>query len=116
MDLTTRSSTRRVLLTARDWLKVVVLVWLTCPGNQLLGAAEGVTVTVTHPAHPVLIRNEHNALSRIVVDVQGDQPVRLRAMHFSLDRTDALGDLDTLELFASGDRQGFSTGAPFGKP
>ncbi|MGE3406957.1 MAG: exo-alpha-sialidase [Pirellulales bacterium] len=97
----------------KDWL----LLWLTslavatciC-GNILRGqeAAKGLTATVTRPVHPVLIRNEHGPLMRVVVEVAEGVESRLSSLVFNLAGTDDLGDLDSLSLFDSGDKEAFS--------
>src|SRR6266566_384448 len=100
----------------QKWLTLAGLVGCSCVGNPFARAAgEGVTVTMSRRVHPVLIRNEHNILLQIVVEVQREKEVRLRAMHFALDRSDAVGDLASLALFATGDKQEFSPASPFGK-
>jgi sialidase-1 len=77
---------------------------------------EDVTVTTSRRVHPVLIRNEAGALLQIVVDVPRTKGVRLQAMHFTLDGTDDVGDLESLSLFATGDKREFATTTSFGKP
>ena len=100
----------------RRWLTLAGLLWCSCLGNPFAQAAgEGVTVTTLRGVHPVLIRNEHNILLQIVVDVQGEKEVRLKAMHFAFDKSDDVGDLASLGLFATGDKQEFSPTSPFGK-
>ena len=92
------------------------------------------TASAIQRVHPVLLRNDHNAVIQLVLEV-ASQPVRVTAFTFSLDGTDALQDLDSLRLFYSADqhpqqldrvRSGISfagnrralreqlTGAPFG--
>ncbi|MBI1917052.1 MAG: exo-alpha-sialidase [Planctomycetes bacterium] len=99
------------------WPTLAGLVWCSCVGSPIAQAAgEDVTVTMSRRVHPVLIRNEYNILLQIVVDVQCEKEVRLQAMHFLLDRSDDVGDLASLALFATGDKQEFSPTSPFGKP
>jgi len=100
----------------RQWLTLAGLVGCSCLGHPVARAAgEDATVTMARRVHPVLIRNEHNILLQIVVEVQREKEVHLRAMHFALDRSDAVGDLASLALFATGDKQEFSPTSPFGK-
>jgi len=80
------------------------------------GGGEDVAVTTSRRVHPVLIRNEAGALLQIVVEVQGAKDARLQAMHFTLEGTDDVGDLESLSLFATGDKLEFTTATPFGKP
>jgi sialidase-1 len=65
--------------------------------------------------HPLLIRNEHNSLLQIVIDVPRDD-LTLQTMQFALDGTDDVSDVETLELFATSDKLEFSPKVPFGKP
>ncbi len=53
--------------------------------------------------HPVLIRNEYNALLQVTLEVT-DSVLQVTAFHFSFDDTDNLEDIDSLQLFYSGDR------------
>jgi len=103
----------------RSLMTLAGLVGFSCLGNPFAQAfPEGIDITVTtsRRVHPILIRNEHNALLQIVVNVEGDKEVRLQAMHFALDGSDAVGDLDSLALFATGDKPAFSPASPCGKP
>jgi len=43
------------------------------------GALEELTAETRWRVHPVLIRNDHNALLQVLVDVKRNDPVRLRA-------------------------------------
>src|SRR5207302_1113359 len=78
-------------------------------------AGADVKVTTARPVHPVLIRNDHNPLLQIIVEVQGAKEERLKAIHFTLDRSDDVADLASLALFATGDKEVFAPVAPFGK-
>src|SRR5262249_10065172 len=101
----------------QKWLSLAGLVWGSCVGMPIVEAAgEDVTVTMSRRGHPGLIRNDHNILLQIVVEVQGEKEGRLNAMHFGLDRSDAVGDLASLALFSTGDKQEFSPTGGFGKP
>jgi sialidase-1 len=77
---------------------------------------KGTTASVTRPVHPVLIRNEHGPLLRIVVEVEKGVNARASSLVFNLDGTDELGDLDSLSLYASGDKDGFSPATRVGVP
>jgi sialidase-1 len=70
------------------------LVWCCCLANFSAHAAEqDVTVAASRRVHPVLIRNDHNPLLQVVVEVRGEKEVRLRAVRFTLDRCDDVADL-----------------------
>src|SRR5262245_30920646 len=101
----------------RKWRTLAGLVACLCVGIPFARAAgEGLSVTMSRRVHPVLIRNEHNVLLQVVVDVQGEKEARLQAMHFALDWSDAVDDLASLALFATGAKQEFAPTSPFGKP
>lgn len=74
-----------------------------------------VTVTTLRRVQPVLIRNDAGALLQIVVEVRRHNDVRLQAMHFTLQDTDDVGDIEALTLYATGDKQELATNAPFGQ-
>ena len=66
----------------------LTLLYLTCGllsfTNQLSGAEEppGITATATSPIHPVLIRNEHGPLLRVIVEATDPQDVQVNAVSF----------------------------------
>lgn len=75
----------------------------------------GISATASAPIHPVLIRNDHGPLVRVAIDVDAKQEVRVRSLAFSLAGTDELGDLDSLALYATGDKLEFSPATLFGE-
>jgi sialidase-1 len=87
-------------------------------GVEFRGAdtSQGLAAFTTCPVHPILIRNEHGPVLRVVVDAAGPRDVRLNAVSFRLDGTDDLGDLDSLTLFSTGDKEEFSPATQFGEP
>ena len=123
---------RHFLLTATAGASVSGPSVLTSP----IWAATNVGAVNSQSVHPLLIRNAHNALIHVVVEVQ--QPdAHATSFTFSLRGTDELKDLETLRLFYSRDKQprvldqvrngsSFSgdrrallaelTGTPFGRP
>jgi len=82
---------------------------------QCPNADPGLTASTTSPVHPVLIRNEHGPLLRVVVEANDPKGVNASALSFKLDGTDDLGDLDSLTLFATGDQEAFVATAQFGE-
>ena len=89
---------RHFLVTAATGASVSGSV-LTSP----IQAATNVEATASQRVHPVLIRNDHNALIHVLVEVE--QPdVHATSFTFSLRGTDELKDLETLRLFYSGDK------------
>ena len=112
----------------------VALVLSPCCGFAAQGAVDKLSATALQRIHPVLLRHNHNCLLQVIVNVSSG-PVKITAFTFSLEGTDDLGDLETLQLFYSaqhkpqqldslrsgirfsGDRQTVRkqlTGAPFG--
>ena len=79
-------------------------------------APQELTASTTRPVHPVLIRNEHGPLLRVIVDAADPKDMRVNAISFKLDGTDDLGDLESLTLFSTGDKEEFSAATTFGEP
>ncbi|MBM3775426.1 MAG: hypothetical protein FJW37_09720, partial [Acidobacteria bacterium] len=77
------------------------------------GPQGGLTATVSQQVHPVLIRNDHNVLLRLVIDSKRASPVSLRSLEVSLEGTDDLGDLESLEVYRTGAKQEFAADARF---
>lgn len=77
-------------------------------------AAQGLTAIVTHPIHPLLIRNEQGPMLRISVDVESGVAASVRSLEFSLAGTNELGDIESLTLFATGKNDLFSPAVPVG--
>ena len=66
-------------------------------------------ISASQRVHPVLIRNEHNPLLRLTVEVQGAGHTAGLFL-FKLSGTDDLNDIESLELFYSGDQEEFEVG------
>lgn len=95
---------------------LIIVALLFSLGNSHTQAGdENVSVTTSRRVHPLLIRNEAGALLELVVNVPPNKDVRLQGMHFALNGTDDVGDIESLSLFSTGDKQEFATAAPFGK-
>lgn len=77
---------------------------------------QGLKVSTTTPVHPMLIRNEYGPLLRVVVNAADPKDVRVNAVSFKLDGTDDVGDLDSLTLFSTGDKEDFASTTQFGEP
>lgn len=94
-----------------------VLAWI---GQQPAGWSEergqALTASVVRPVHPVLIRNQHGSLLRVMIDVAQGQSARLASMEFLLAATDDLNDIDTVQLFATGNQEVFLPARPLGEP
>jgi len=80
-----------------------------------VAAVTGATITATtsQRVHPVLIRNEHNEVLQLVIDVKDGIDVGLKSVRFSLEGTD---DIGSLVLFSGDAAKGVSAGSPFGAP
>ena len=75
----------------------------------------GVNATAAQLVHPVLIRNEYNALLHLKVDVEKtDAALRIQSMTFSLADCDDFRDLDTLSLYTTRESRIFATEIPLG--
>ena len=86
--------------------------------GMLIQAHAGVTAAelsavVKKRVHPVLIRNDHNAL--LSLTITADKPfVQLESVTVSLAGCDDVQDLDTLKLFQASGEGKFETTAGFG--
>ncbi len=79
-----------------------------------LPSARTVSAVSSQPVHPVLIRNEHGPLTRVIVEVAKGVASRVTSFDFTLDGTDDLGDLESVTLFSTGSKDEFSPATPLG--
>ena len=94
-------------------LFVVTLVSLLSGRSPQQATADELSAVVTQRVHPVLVRNEHNALFRLTINA-GAPFVQLRAVTVSLEGTDDRRDIDSLQLFFAGENGEFNSAMPFG--
>src|SRR5262249_53026987 len=110
---------RRRFLRTTMRLGTTTLTWLVCLAilgpSRASAAKETPSAATSQQVHPLLIRNERNEVLRLVMDGNGENEVTLRAVHFRLEGTDDLGDIEALELLAGGETDDLSTGRRFGK-
>src|SRR5262245_24438536 len=110
---------RRRFLRTTMRLGTTTVTWLVCLAilgpSRASAAKETPSATTSQQVHPLLIRNERNEVLRLVVDGNGENELTLRAVHFRLEGTDDIGDIESLELLAGGETDDPSTGHPFGK-
>ena len=76
---------------------LAVMPWIFPSATDAQESTSGLTASVTRPIHPVLIRNQHGPLLRVVVDVGEKQDVQIHSLSFSLAATDDRDDLDGRE-------------------
>ena len=67
--------------------------------------AVAVEATSSSPRVPLLIWNEHGPLASVTVDVGDATDVDLRAVTFSLEGTDDVGDIDALSLYGTDQKE-----------
>lgn len=72
-------------------------------------------VTCVSPVHPILIRNEHGPIVKVVVDVPNEMDIQVSSLEFSLKGTDAFTDIESLSLFWTGAEESFSSEHQFGE-
>lgn len=75
--------------------------------------AYAIHATTRQHIHPVLIRRDYNALLQVHVEAEQSN-VFLTSIHFLLEGTDDLADLESLQVFMTGDQDAFSTTVEFG--
>ncbi len=92
---------------------MLVLVTIAAPFPS--DGAEFAAV-VTRPVYPLLIRNENCPLLRIELDAPNQPEAALRSVTLSLLGTNDLGDLESLSLFSTGDKEAFSPERALGAP
>ena len=76
-------------------------------------ASDPIEATTRQRIHPILIRRDRNPLLQVRVESK-QKAVFLSSITFSLDGTDDPGDLESLQVFMTGEKDVFSTGAAFG--
>ena len=83
-------------------------VWVGVSGNWYLtrGGMEynlevSVSLNFLSVRVPVLIRNEHGPLVRVIVDMGDTADVGLRAVTFSLEGSDDVGDIEALSVYGT---------------
>ncbi len=82
-------------------------------GGRGQDVAPALTATITRPIHPVLIRNEHGPLLRVIIEVPDKQAVTGRSLSVSLAGTNDLDALASLTLFFTADKTAFSPAVQF---
>ena len=65
-------------------------------------AVADIKVTASSPTHPILIRNLHGPLVKVVVEVTEEASVELNSLEFSLAGSDTIADFKSLALFSTG--------------
>ena len=98
------------------WVCVACWSWTFASEVFAADVLPELTVSMTQPVHPVLIRNEHSPVLQVIVEANDPQDARLKAISFRLDGTDDLGDLESLSMFSTGDNDAFSSATPLGEP
>lgn len=98
----------------------LVFAWiltLICVTSAVRAAdGPGIEASVVRRVHPVLIRNERNALLQVTLDVKATDAATANAFAFTLTRDDAAADIEALEMFYSGDKVDLAAAASYGKP
>lgn len=102
------------ILPIRALIVILILIATERGPSSAVAADPSVRATAARRVHPLLIRNEHNEMLEVVVNVEVDEPITLRAARFDLTGTDDLDDIESLQLFAAGRAPTFTTAEPFG--
>ena len=106
-------SRQALLLSTACWS---LAVW-ACAASPSMAAdpTENLDAATSQIVAPLLIRNEHNGLLRVVVTLKGDAAVRVTSLTCTLEGTDDVHDLDALQLWFTGAKTDFAPAAPFGQ-
>ncbi len=116
-----KNSWTHSLLYARVGRSIFVLaasafVWIGLLTSSLAHDRDpGVVASVVRPAHPVLIRNQHSPMLRVMIDVPTGQAASLTSLEFAMNGTDDLNDIEAIQLFDAGNQETFSSVAPIGE-
>lgn len=95
-------------------LLLLGLCFLAAHSPGFAATAPAIQASAASPVHPILIRNDHGPLLRVTVEA-GDTPdTQVRALSFQLAGTDDLGDLESLTLFSTGNKEAFAATTRFG--
>ncbi len=78
-------------------------------------AIDGLSATTSQRVHPVLIKKPQNAFLKVAVEVTRAEAVQLTGLEFSLAGVDELEDIESLQVFSSGEKGEFSATAPLGE-
>src|SRR5687768_16842008 len=103
--------TNQLRLPTLPWIAWLYLVLE--PATELMAAPNATALkdliaSSRQPVHPVLIRNEHNPLLRVIVEAAAGREVLVNELSFTLEGTDNPADIEFLSLFATGDQEEFA--------
>ena len=95
---------------------IVPCIVLACQLSLMLPSvfSAELKVTCVSPIHPILIRNEHGPIVKVVIDVPDELSVEVNSLEFSLEGTDEISDLKSLTLYWTRADAGFSSENQFG--
>ncbi len=92
----------------------LICTWSISPSHAANpSSTETLQVEMERPIHPILIRNDYNTLVKIKIRAS-QKDTFLHSLKFSLRGTDDLKDIDSLQMFSTGDQEQFSTTSHFG--
>ncbi|MCA9010841.1 MAG: exo-alpha-sialidase [Planctomycetaceae bacterium] len=85
-------------------------------GSAAADETRRIRASSTSPVHPLLIRNQHGPLVRVLLEVTAPTDAAVNAITFQLDGTDDIDDVQSLTLYWTGDKEEFSTADSYGDP
>ena len=94
------------------WTSLLIPLSASASANEDSQSGE-LQATVVQRVHPVLIRNDHNALFHLVVRAKSPF-VMVRSITVSLAGTDDRNDIDSMQMFSTGEHAEFSAEGSFG--
>ena len=97
-------------------LAAFAIAWIgKLPNGLAQVPSQGLIAKVVRPVHPILIRNQYGPLLCVLIDNAKRQSTQLASMEFSLEGTDNLNDIESVELFGTGNQETFSPSTPIGQ-
>ena len=94
---------------------ILAMLAVTAISNRTSAAetSDLVQATTRQRIHPILIRRDFNPLLQVRVDAK-QKAVFLSSITFSFEGTDNLADVESLQVFLTGENERFSTDVQFG--
>lgn len=93
---------------------LTTIVHVDC-GTSRADDSTGIDAAVIRRVHPVLIRNERNALLEITLDKKRTGETRVTSFQFTLNGTNPVADIESLAVYSSGEKTDLATAAAFGE-
>lgn len=99
----------------KSTLKVLATLFILV-GSAATRADDGLSATVQHMIHPLVMGKDHNEAGKITINLPESETATLKSIKLSLEGTTDLADIDSVAGFIGTGSKGFTTAEPLGKP